>query len=94
MTDAEILKGCAIARRYDVGHCMCQTLCQWPWPKKLCGGSDVKICSVISAFRTATIPRQSKVAEAMQAIHDGATEIDMVINIGKALGNEWHICAG
>jgi len=30
-----------------------------------------------------------KVFEAEQACNDGATEIDMVINIGKALGGDW-----
>jgi deoxyribose-phosphate aldolase len=30
-----------------------------------------------------------KVFEAEQACKDGATEIDMVINIGKALGGDW-----
>ena len=30
-----------------------------------------------------------KVFEAEQACNDGATEIDMVINIGKVLGGDW-----
>jgi deoxyribose-phosphate aldolase len=32
---------------------------------------------------------QVKVAEAQQAMADGATELDMVINIGQALAGEW-----
>ena len=87
MTDAEILKGCDIARRYDVA-----TVCVKPYAVAMCKealqGSDVEICSVI-AFPHGNNTTAIKVAETVQAIHDGATEIDMVINIGKALGGDW-----
>ena len=87
MTDAEILKGCEIARRYDVA-----TVCVKPYAvemaKKALQGSDVKICSVIG-FPHGNNTTAIKVAETEQAIRDGATEIDMVINIAKALGGQW-----
>src|SRR5439155_4404366 len=35
-----------------------------------------------------------KVAEARQALADGATELDMVINIGQAIAGEWDAVAG
>ena len=58
MTDAEILKGCDIARRYDVA-----TVCVKPYAVGMCQealqGSDIEICSVI-AFPTATIPPPSR----------------------------------
>ena len=34
-----------------------------------------------------------KVTEAESACNDGAVEIDMVINIGKALGGDWDYVA-
>ena len=34
-----------------------------------------------------------KVFEARQAMADGATELDMVINIGQAIGGEWDAVA-
>ncbi len=34
-----------------------------------------------------------KVFEARQAVADGATELDMVINIGQAIGGEWDAVA-
>src|SRR5262249_58316795 len=34
-----------------------------------------------------------KVAEARQAMSDGATELDMVINIGQAIAGEWDAVA-
>lgn len=87
MTDAEILKGCEIARRYDVA-----TVCVKPYAVTMCKealqGSGVEVCSVIG-FPHGNNTTQIKVAETEQAICDGSTEIDMVINIGKALGGDW-----
>jgi len=87
MTDAEILSGCEIARRYDVA-----TVCVKPYAVTLCrealAGSDVKVCSVIG-FPHGNSTTGIKVAETEQALRDGAGEIDMVINIGKALGGDW-----
>lgn len=88
MTDAETLKGCEIARRYDVA-----TVCVKPYAVPMCKqalqGSDVKVCSVIG-FPHGNHTTQIKVAETELAIREGAVEIDMVINIGKALGGDWQ----
>ncbi len=87
MTDAEILQGCAIARRYAVA-----TVCVKPYAVAMCKealqGSDVAVCAVVG-FPHGNSTTAIKVIETAQAIHDGATEIDMVINIGKALGGDW-----
>ncbi|MBN2148830.1 MAG: deoxyribose-phosphate aldolase [Anaerolineales bacterium] len=87
MTDAEMLKGCEVARRYDVA-----TVCVKPYAVRMCkdalDGSDVAVCSVIG-FPHGNSTTAIKVAETEQAIRDGASEIDMVINIGKALGGDW-----
>jgi deoxyribose-phosphate aldolase len=87
MSDADILKGCAIARRYSVA-----TVCVKPYAvqmaKQALIGSDVEVCAVIG-FPHGNSATAIKVAETEQALRDGATEIDMVINIGKALGGDW-----
>ncbi len=87
MTDAEIRKGCEIAKRYDVA-----TVCVKPYAVRMCrealGGSEVGVCSVIG-FPHGNSTTRIKVAETLEAIADGAREIDMVINIGKALGADW-----
>lgn len=87
MTDAEILTGCEIARKYDVA-----TVCVKPYAVAMCksalAGSSVGVCSVIG-FPHGNNTTQIKVAETELAIREGATEIDMVINIGKALGGDW-----
>jgi deoxyribose-phosphate aldolase len=88
MTDTQIGEGCAIAQHYDVA-----TVCVKPYSvrmaAKLLQGSGVGICSVIG-FPHGNNLTAIKVNEAELAISDGATEIDMVINIGKALGGQWE----
>lgn len=44
--------------------------------------TEIKVCTVIG-FPLGAISSKVKAFEAMQAIQDGATEIDMVINIGE-----------
>lgn len=87
MTDTEIREGCALARKYDVA-----TVCVKPYAVSMChealAHSKVDVCSVIG-FPHGNSPTEIKAAEAIHALGDGATEIDMVINIGKALGGQW-----
>ena len=87
MTDAEILAGCETARKYGVA-----TVCVKPYAVSMCcealSGSEVGVCSVVG-FPHGSSTTASKVAETEQAIRDGAAEIDMVINVGKALSGSW-----
>lgn len=91
MTDADILVGCALAKKYDVG-----TVCVKPYAvvmaKAALEDSNVGVCSVIGFPHGNSTPA-IKVAETLRAIEDGAVEIDMVINIGKALSNDWDYIA-
>jgi deoxyribose-phosphate aldolase len=87
MTDKEIWEGCALARRYDVA-----TVCVKPYAVSTCrealAGSRVEVCSVIG-FPHGNSRTDIKAAETIEAVRDGATEIDMVVNIGKALSGQW-----
>lgn len=87
MTDAELRDGCAVALKYDVA-----SVCIKPYAvamaKELLAGSDVLVGTVIG-FPAGNSATPIKVAETIQACRDGAVEIDMVINIGKALGGDW-----
>ncbi len=49
--------------------------------------SDVKVCTVVG-FPLGATSSAAKAFETEQALHDGATEIDMVINIGALKGGE------
>src|SRR5688572_20116581 len=87
MTDEDIRNGCELARRYDVA-----TACVKPYAiplvKEILVGSEVGICPVIG-FPHGNSATAIKVREAEAAARDGGSEIDMVINIGKALGEDW-----
>lgn len=87
MTDAELREGCEIARKYDVAS-VCIKPYAVPMAVELLAGSDVLVGTVIG-FPAGNSTTAIKVAETIQACNDGAVEIDMVINIGKALGEDW-----
>jgi deoxyribose-phosphate aldolase len=87
MTDAELEEGCGVAVRYDVA-----TVCIKPYYVKRCAellsGSAVKPTTTIG-FPHGGHATAIKVAEARQALKDGAQELDMVVNIGKVLSKDW-----
>jgi deoxyribose-phosphate aldolase len=53
-------------------------------------GSSVRVCSVV-AFPFGATPTEVKVYEARRAIAAGATEIDMVVNIGALKSGELEV---
>ena len=87
-TDADLLKQCEVAMKFDVA-----SVCVKPYAVKTAveklKGSSVEVGCVIG-FPHGNSSTRVKVFEAEQACLDGATEIDMVINIGKALGGDWN----
>ncbi|KAM0722320.1 hypothetical protein Q7P37_001761 [Cladosporium fusiforme] len=87
MTDADIIAGLAIAKKHEVA-----TACVKPYlislAKQELAGSSVKVCPVIG-FPHGNSTTKVKAFEAEQAAKAGGEEIDMVINIGKALGGDW-----
>ncbi|MCP4176988.1 MAG: deoxyribose-phosphate aldolase [bacterium] len=88
MTDEDVREGCEIAKKYNVA-----SVCLKPYSvkmaKELLKGSDVKVGSVIG-FPHGNNTTDLKVAETKKSCADGAVEIDMVINIGKALEGKWE----
>jgi deoxyribose-phosphate aldolase len=92
MTDADLLHGCKLAIRYEVA-----TVCIKPYSVPLAveqvSGTGVGVCTVIG-FPHGNSKPNVKIIEAEQAIEDGATEIDMVVNIGKVLSKEWEYISG
>lgn len=80
MTRDEVQAGCEIAKKYNVASVCCK-----PSDVKFCAellkGTDVLIGTVVG-FPHGSNTTEVKVLETKQAVTDGATEIDMVINIG------------
>lgn len=87
MTDEDIRKGCELARRYDVATA-CVKPYSIPLAREVLAGSGVLVCPVIG-FPHGNSTTANKVREAEEAAQAGGSEIDMVINIGKALGGDW-----
>ena len=87
MTDEDLKRECAIAKKFDVA-----SVCVKPYmvkqAKELLKGTTVFVGCVIG-FPSGNSTIQVKVFEAETACKDGAVEIDMVINIGKALQGDW-----
>jgi len=87
-TDEDLVKQCEVAMKYEVA-----SVCVKPYAVKLAvgklKGSSVKVGCVIG-FPHGNSSTEVKVFEAEKACLDGATEIDMVINIGKTLGGDWN----
>lgn len=61
-----------------------------PYAAQLLEGSDVSVCTVIG-FPLGANSTETKVFETKKAIADGASEIDMVINVGAIKNKEWDL---
>ena len=87
MTDQELEDGCKLAAKYGVA-----SVCIKPYAVKraaeLLRDTGVFVGAVIG-FPHGNSTTESKRYETELACKDGAAEIDMVINIGKALGGDW-----
>jgi deoxyribose-phosphate aldolase len=88
LTDAQLEEGCRLAREYDVA-----SVCIKPYfvlrAAGLLAGSTVAVGTTVGFPHGGHKP-DIKVAEAEQALADGARELDMVVNIGKVLSKEWR----
>ncbi len=90
-TSDKIAQLCFEARKYHFA-----TVCVNPTHVKLCADllrdSDVKVCTVIG-FPLGATSTEVKVFETRNALDNGATEIDMVINIGALKAGESELVA-
>ncbi len=88
-TQDQIAQLCYEARKYGFA-----AVCVNPTYVKLCAqllkGSPVHVCTVVG-FPLGATPPEVKAYEAQQAIDDGATEVDMVINIGALKSKDYAL---
>jgi deoxyribose-phosphate aldolase len=91
LTDADLEAGCRLARDYGVA-----SVCIKPYAVRLAArllaGSSVAVGTTIG-FPHGGHVTAVKVYEAERAMDDGATELDMVVNIGKVLSGDWEYVA-
>jgi deoxyribose-phosphate aldolase len=87
MTDKELREGCRVARKYKVA-----AVCIKPYAVKtaarLLRKSGVAVGAVVG-FPHGSSTTEAKRYETDRACRDGAIEIDMVVNVGKALSGDW-----
>jgi deoxyribose-phosphate aldolase len=87
LTTADLETGCKLARAYDVA-----SVCIMPYALR--SAADLLAGSTVQPSTTIGFPHGGhttgiKVAEARQALADGGTELDMVVNISKVLSGDW-----
>jgi len=86
---SDIEAGCALALKYDVA-----TVCIRPMDvaltAKLLAGSNVLVATVIG-FPHGTTTTATKVFESVDAIRNGAVELDMVLNISALLSGDYQL---
>lgn len=85
-TRAEVLQVCGEALKYEFASVCVNSF----WVPVVAGelrGSSVKTCTV-AGFPLGAASTPAKVAETLEAVSQGATEIDMVINIGALKSGE------
>ncbi len=90
-TPDQIAQLCYEARKYGFAS-VCINPTWVPLCAKLLQGSDVKVCTVIGFPLGATAP-DVKVFETQNALHQGANEIDMVLNIGALKARDLELVA-
>jgi deoxyribose-phosphate aldolase len=88
LNDRMLKEGCELALSYHVA-----SVCIKPYAVKqaveILKGSDVKVGTVVG-FPHGNSRVDVKVYETERAIEDGAEEIDMVVNTGKVLSEDWE----
>jgi deoxyribose-phosphate aldolase len=81
LIEAEVIAGCELAARYHTA-----SVCVKPYhvklAKRLLAESDVLVSTVVG-FPHGSSTTETKIAEARQALEEGAVELDMVINYGE-----------
>jgi len=87
MTDEELEEGLKVALEYNVA-----SVCIKPYYLKRC--AEVLAGSTVKASTTIGFPHGGhtiaiKVDEAKQMLDHGCQELDMVVNIGKVLSEDW-----
>jgi deoxyribose-phosphate aldolase len=81
MTVDEVTAGCELAKKYNVAS-VCVKPCHVTLAAELLKGTTVEVGTVVG-FPHGGSTTATKVFEAEDAISNGATELDMVLNIGE-----------
>ncbi|KAJ1642411.1 hypothetical protein J3B02_000326 [Coemansia erecta] len=86
MTTQDVISGCQLCAQYKTAS-VCVRPSDVSLAAKELKDTGVLVGTVIG-FPHGTTTTQAKVAESLQALDDGAVELDMVINIGRLKSND------
>ena len=86
-TDQDLHKECAMCQKMGVAS-VCVKPYMVPQAAELLADSTVKVSTVIG-FPHGASATETKSAEARWACLQGASELDMVVNIGRVLSEDW-----
>jgi deoxyribose-phosphate aldolase len=87
LNEAELEAGCVLAVRYNVAS-VCIKPFAVPLAARILKGTDVAVGTTIG-FPHGGHSTAVKVFESERAMAEGATELDMVVNIGQVIGGQW-----
>ena len=87
-SSSDIKKLCAEAIEHEF-YSVCVNGCYVADAKHLLQGTDVKVAAVVG-FPLGAMTTAAKVFEAKEAVENGASEIDMVINVAKLKDGEFE----
>lgn len=87
--ESDVIKLCREALEYKFAS-VCVNASNVKLADSFLHGTDVKVCTVVG-FPLGATTKETKVFEAVQAIENGAGEVDMVINIGALKSGKLEI---
>ena len=85
-TRDDIIEGARVAMRFHTAT-LCIRPCDVPLASELLAGSGVGVATVIG-FPHGTTTTATKVFESLEAIDNGATELDMVLNVSALVSGD------
>lgn len=95
LTEADVAAGCELAARYHVAS-VCVKPCHVRLAASLLANPPAEsgvLVSTVVGFPHGSSTTETKLAEARQALNDGAVELDMVINYGELRSGHWEFVA-
>ena len=87
LSEAKLVQGCALAGLYTTAT-VCVKPCDVEQSSRLLADSSTEVCTV-TGFPHGANTREVKVRETQLACEQGASEIDLVLNLGRAADGDW-----
>ena len=88
-SEADIMKLCEEAIKFDF-FSVCVNSCYVKLAKQQLQNTTIKVCCVVG-FPLGAMSTKAKVSETLQALEDGADEIDMVLSIGHLKNKNFDV---